>query len=120
MSLKNYFIQKRKFEYESKEYKSYYKQTVKALGENGVKDCYYGACWNSFPEDIKNREDSTIKKYTKLLKNDIDYYKFIQYIFFKQWVTLKKYVNDKGIEIIGDIPIFVAADSADTCLLYTS
>lgn len=114
MSLKNYFIQKRKFEYESKEYKSYYKQTVKALGENGVKDCYYGASWNSFPEDIKKREDSAIKKYTKLLKDDIDFYKFIQYVFFKQWIMLKKYVNDKGIEIIGDIPIFVAADSADT------
>lgn len=114
MSLKNYFIEKRRFEFESSEYKAYYKQTFKALGEDGAKDCYYGACWNSFPEDIKNRDEGALKRYTKLLKEDIDYYKFIQYIFFKQWKALKEYVNKKGIEIIGDIPIFVASDSADT------
>lgn len=114
MALKNYFIQKRKFEYETKEFKSYYRQTVKSLGENGAKDCYYGACWNSFPDEIKNREEEAIKKYTKLLSDDISYYKFIQYIFFKQWEELKAYANDKGISLIGDIPIFVAADSADT------
>lgn len=114
MSLKNYFIQQRKFEYESKEYKAYYRLTYKSLGENGAKDCYYGACWNSFPEGLKNRDEAEIKKYTKLLKDEIDYYKFIQYIFFRQWAELKTYANEKGIELIGDIPIFVAADSADT------
>lgn len=114
MSAKNYFIDKRKNEYETKEYKAYYKKTYKAIGENAVKDCYYGACWNSFPENLKNREEETIKEYAKLLKDEIDYYKFAQFVFFQQWSELKKYVNAKGIKFIGDIPIFVAADSADT------
>ncbi len=114
MSLKNYFIQQRKFEYESKEYKAYYKLTYKNLDESSIKDCYYGACWNSFPEGLKNRNNTEIKKYTKLLKDEIDYYKFIQYLFFSQWNELKIYANEKGIRLIGDIPIFVAADSADT------
>lgn len=114
MSAKNYFIDKRKNEYETKEYKAYYKKTYKAIGENGAKDCYYGACWNSFPEGLKNRDEDAVKEYTKLLKNEIGYYKFIQYMFFKQWNDLKTYANEKGIKLIGDIPIFVAADSADT------
>ncbi len=114
MSLKNYFIQKRKNEFESKEYKAYYKLMLTKLSDNAVKDCYYGACWNSFPEGLKKREQSEIKKYTKLLKDEIEYFKFVQFIFFEQWTNLKSYANKKGISIIGDIPIFVAADSADT------
>ena len=114
MSLKNYFIDKRKFEYESREYKAYYKQTVKSMDENAIKDCYYGACWNSFPEELKNRSESELKKYTRLLKDEVEYYKFIQYLFFSQWDKLKTYASENGVEIIGDIPIFVAADSADT------
>jgi 4-alpha-glucanotransferase len=114
MALKNYFIEQRRNEYESPEYKAYYKLTVKSLGENGVKDCYYGACWNSFPEKLKNRDEAELKKYTNSLKKEVEYYKFIQYLFFKQWDELKKYANEKGIKLIGDIPIFVAADSADT------
>jgi 4-alpha-glucanotransferase len=114
MALKNYFIDKRRYEYESDEYKAYYKLNVKKMGENAVKDCYYGACWNSFPEKLKNRDSAEMKKYTTSLKDEVEYYKFIQYIFFKQWGELKAYANDKGIRLIGDIPIFVAADSADT------
>lgn len=43
----------------------------------------------------------------------MQYYKMLQYFFFKQWYALKKYANEKGIQIIGDIPIYVAADSSD-------
>ena len=45
--------------------------------------------------------------------DDILFYKMLQYLFFKQWWALKEYVNEKGIEIIGDVPIYVAGDSAD-------
>ena len=114
MALKNYFIEKRKNEYESSEYKAYYALLKDKLDVNAIKDCYYGGCWNSFPEKLKNRDADELKKYEKQLKKDVDYYKFIQFMFFKQWAALKDYANENGIEIIGDIPIFVAADSSDT------
>ncbi len=54
--------------------------------------------------------------YATFLKNhfeEIDFWKFIQYTFFRQWNSLKEYANDKGIKIIGDMPIYVAYDSSD-------
>ena len=47
-------------------------------------------------------------------KKNMDYFSFVQYTFYKQWFKLKEYANSNGIKIIGDIPIFVATDSADT------
>lgn len=69
--------------------------------------------WLEWDEDLKKREEEAILKYKDLVKEDIEYWKFIQYVFFKQWNKLKKYVNALGIKIIGDIPIYVAEDSAD-------
>ncbi len=114
MALKNYFAEKRKYGGETPEYKAYRKSLRKYMTVNAIKDCYYGASWNSFPEELRDRDPAAIAKYQKLLKSEIDFYKFIQFTFFKQWGELKKYANENGIKIIGDIPIFVAADSADT------
>lgn len=69
--------------------------------------------WQSWDEDIKVREEKTLNKYKEKLKDEIEYWIFIQYIFFKQWNNLKNYVNSLGIKIIGDIPIYVSEDSAD-------
>jgi len=70
--------------------------------------------WNTYwDKDIALREDKAIKKYREFFKKEIEQNKVIQYFFFKQWLLLKKYANSKGIKIIGDIPIFVAMDSAD-------
>lgn len=113
MAVKNYFIQKRKNEYESKEYKAYYKCASKYMDDNSVKDCYYGGSWNSFPQELSEYKDTAVREYTALLKEEVEFYKFIQYIFFRQWKKLKEYANGKNIEIVGDIPIFVAADSSD-------
>lgn len=113
MSLKNYFIEQRKNTYESAEYKAYYSANEKKVKLNAIKDCFYGGAWNSFPEDIRDKKPEAVEKYTKLLKTEIDFYKFLQYEFFTQWQELKEYANEKEIEIIGDIPIFVAEDSAD-------
>ena len=55
-----------------------------------------------------------MEKYRNNLQDEIDFQKFIQYLFFNQWSNVKKYANQNNIKIIGDIPIFVAADSADT------
>lgn len=69
--------------------------------------------WQTWDEDIRLREPEAIIKYKNLLNDEISYWKFLQYEFFKQWEELKAYVNKLGIEIIGDMPIYVAEDSAD-------
>ncbi|MDR3593699.1 4-alpha-glucanotransferase [Clostridium sp.] len=69
--------------------------------------------WQTWDEDIRLREPEAIIKYKNLLHDEINYWKFLQYEFFKQWEALKTYVNILGIEIIGDMPIYVAEDSAD-------
>lgn len=65
-------------------------------------------------EEIKLRKPFALQHYRKKLKEKIEFWIFIQYLFFKQWHKVKKYANQKGIYIIGDIPIYVAEDSADT------
>ena len=69
--------------------------------------------WSAWDDDIKFREDKAIKKYQKELKEDIEFWKFCQFKFFEQWMELKEYANDKGIQIIGDIPLYVSMDSSD-------
>ena len=79
-----------------------------------LKDSFGGISWIEWDNDIKLRKKSVLAKYRKELAQEIAFYKFQQYYFAKQWKELKGYANDKGIEIVGDIPIYVALDSADT------
>ncbi len=79
-----------------------------------VKDKFGGIAWNEWEEDIRFRTPEAIAKYQEALSHEIDFYKFLQYHFFSQWTKLKAYANQQGIQIIGDIPIYVAFDSADT------
>lgn len=79
-----------------------------------IKDCFGGLSLSEWPEDIKLREKSAIDEYRKKLQEDYDFYVYIQFLFTKQWKKLKNYANENGIKIIGDIPIYVAFDSADT------
>ncbi|WP_330389445.1 4-alpha-glucanotransferase [Geosporobacter ferrireducens] len=69
--------------------------------------------WKDWNEDIKQREENALEAYRRLLADEIGYWFFLQYLFFKQWTALKTYANHKKIRIIGDIPIYVAEDSAD-------
>lgn len=62
---------------------------------------------------VRLRYAEALKSAEKELEEEIDYCKFVQFKFFEQWFKLKEYANEKGIEIIGDIPIYVALDSAD-------
>lgn len=64
-------------------------------------------------EDIKLRKPEAVEKYKKEFADDMLFWQFVQYKFFEQWKNFKSYVNSLGIKIIGDIPIYVAADSAD-------
>lgn len=78
-----------------------------------VKDHFEGVCWIEWDEDIRVRRPEAVKRYRKEYAGEIAFYQFQQYLFHVQWTKLKSYANDRGIKIIGDIPIYVAFDSAD-------
>lgn len=71
------------------------------------------ALWDWDDEAIRAREPEAMRHYAFELKDSIDFYAFMQYIFFDQWMRLRTYANEKGIQIIGDIPIYVSPDSCD-------
>lgn len=110
---KHHFIEARKNCFEPPDYIEYKKQSKGLMSEDMINDCYYGAVWNSWPEGLRNREPHAIKDWASRLAGEIEYLKFLQYLFFSQWQALRSYANASGIKIIGDIPIFVAFDSSD-------
>lgn len=69
--------------------------------------------WLCWEKDLKNREKEALLRCRKELKEQITFWQFLQYKFYEQWSILKAYANEKGIQIIGDIPLYVALDSAD-------
>ena len=79
-----------------------------------IKDGFRGICWAAWEDDIKLRTPAAMDKYRRKYAKEIAFYQFQQYLFAKQWKALKAYANQNGIKIIGDIPIYVAMDSADT------
>ena len=78
-----------------------------------IKERFEGRSFDNWAEDIKLRWKYSMEYYKKELSEEIEFYEFVQYEFYRQWYKLKKYANDNGIKIIGDIPIYVAYDSAD-------
>ncbi|MDE5907627.1 MAG: 4-alpha-glucanotransferase [Lachnospiraceae bacterium] len=72
-----------------------------------------GSEWLSWEEGLRNRDADTLAEYREQLKEQILFWMFLQYKFFEQWKALKDYANEQGIKIIGDIPLYVALDSAD-------
>ena len=78
-----------------------------------VKDQFDGVAWNEWAEDIRLRWSNAMDYYRRELYYEIEFYSYVQFVFMKQWKKLKNYANINGIEIIGDIPIYVAFDSAD-------
>lgn len=78
-----------------------------------VKGLFGGISWDQWPQDIRLRYGYSMDYYQRELYYEIEFYEYIQYLFQKQWQALKLYANEQGIRIIGDIPIYVAFDSAD-------
>ncbi|MDO4261387.1 MAG: 4-alpha-glucanotransferase [Eubacteriales bacterium] len=78
-----------------------------------VKDRFGGRPWNEWAEDIRLRWGYAMEYYQRELYFEIEFYQYLQYLFFRQWRRLKEYANSRGVRIIGDIPIYVAYDSAD-------
>lgn len=78
-----------------------------------VKDEHGGQEYQKWEDDIRTRAPGVCDMWRVKCSHSVQYYKMLQYLFFSQWFALKKYANDRGIGIIGDLPIYVAADSAD-------
>lgn len=78
-----------------------------------LKDANGGVAWFEWDEDLKKRKPEALAAAREEYAEDIRFYQMLQYLFYQQWWDLKKYVNEKDIEIIGDVPIYVAGDSAD-------
>ncbi len=72
-----------------------------------------GKPWYEWDKKLAMREESAVKKAEKNLAEEVEFFKFIQFKFFNQWQNLKNYANNRGVEIIGDMPIYVAYDSVD-------
>lgn len=77
------------------------------------KDAHEGRCWLEWNDELSAPTAKDKKTWTEKLADEIKYYQFVQFIFDRQWKELKAYANDHEVEIIGDIPIFVALDSCD-------
>lgn len=79
-----------------------------------VKNAHEGRPWSQWEEELRTRDAGTVAKWREDKREQIEFYNWQQYQFQKQWLKLKAYAHKKEIEIIGDIPIYVALDSADT------
>ncbi len=79
-----------------------------------IKDSKGGKSFLEWEDDIKLCHLPALEKYEREFEDDVTFYMFLQYEFDRQWSRLKEYANAEGIQIIGDIPIYVALDSADT------
>ncbi|MCX7715158.1 MAG: 4-alpha-glucanotransferase [Clostridia bacterium] len=78
-----------------------------------VKEDNHYKSWLYWDDDIRLRQAEAVENYRRKMSRNIEFYKFIQYLFFCQWDKLKNYANQNGIFIIGDMPIYVALDSAE-------
>ena len=77
------------------------------------KDFHKGKAWTEWEETYRKPTASVKKKMSKQFAEEIKYYYFVQFMFYKEWTALKEYANEKEVKIIGDIPLFVSMDSAD-------
>lgn len=78
-----------------------------------IKQHYENREWFKWPEAIRDRDKEALMTIGKKLEDQIEKEKFIQFLAHEQWMTLKEYCNDNGIQLIGDIPIYIQHDSAD-------
>lgn len=100
-----------------KEYQRFVKKSEYWLEDYSLymalKFYFGGKEWLAWEENIRMHHKEAVKHYKQLLKEEIGFWKFCQYEFFTQWKALKKYANKNGIRMIGDIPLYMALDSAD-------
>lgn len=106
-----------RFSVENEEFQSFCRQAAGWLEDysfyTALKRHFGDREWQSWDKPLRDREPAAMEEYQKILHNEIMFCKFCQYEFFKQWKALKNYANNRGVQIIGDIPLYVAADSVD-------
>lgn len=78
-----------------------------------LREAHEGASWHTWDREIARRQPAALEEWQQRLTDEIEYHKFVQFEFFQQWDDLKRYANEQGIQIFGDLPIYVAHDSAD-------
>ncbi len=69
--------------------------------------------WMEWPEEVRLRKAEALERYRTVLSEDVALFTYIQYLFYRQWAALRAYARERGVGIIGDLPIYVAMDSAD-------
>lgn len=106
-----------KFDLEYQDYIEFLEENIFWLNDYSLfmalKNHHNGVSWIEWDEKYKTRDSEALEKFILENKNEIDFYNFIQYKFYEQWNDLKVYAHSKNIELIGDIPIYVAEDSSD-------
>lgn len=78
-----------------------------------VRDAHGLAAWNTWEDDIRSRQPAAVRRWRSEYGREIRYHQYLQFTFLRQWSALRKYCADRGIRLIGDIPVFVALDSAE-------
>ncbi len=78
-----------------------------------LKNHFGGTSWQDWPKEIRNHEASAIDRCSHQYRDEMEFYIFQQYMFDKQWTDLRRYANEAGVHIIGDIPIYVSLDSVE-------
>ena len=78
-----------------------------------LKDAHNGVAWNEWEPSLVQRAPAALDRARQELREEIEAQMFYQFLFFEQWFALKSYCNERGVKIVGDLPIFVAQDSAD-------
>ncbi len=78
-----------------------------------LKDAHGGVAWNEWEPSLIRRTPSAIERARERYREEVEAHMFYQFLFFRQWSALKRYCNERGISVVGDLPIFVAQDSAD-------
>ncbi len=79
-----------------------------------IKDSQEGKSWLDWPKELKNRDDKALSKVKKEFKDELEFVYFLQYKFDEQWSEIREYAHERKVKIIGDLPFYVAMDSADT------
>ncbi|MBN2387891.1 MAG: 4-alpha-glucanotransferase [Anaerolineales bacterium] len=78
-----------------------------------LKESHGGGAWYGWPAELRKRDPRTLEKARQTLREALDRFSFYQFVFYRQWTDLRQFANGRAVRILGDIPIFVASDSAD-------
>lgn len=106
-----------RFNQEDEDFKSFSMEKALWLDDYAmfmaIKDNFEGKSWISWPDEYKYRNSDALERFAGEHEKEINFHKFLQFMFFKQWRALKDYLSEKNIKTIGDLPIYVAEDSSD-------